>query len=832
MPEYLSPGVFIEEVPSGLKAIEGVSTSTAGFVGRARRGTVPGYVWPGSGTPNLPFTPTGGFVLTPDPAPVLVTSFAEFQRQFGRPLPIPMPGDPSDYGYLAWAVRAFFDNGGRRAYIVRIVDGTDTPSTIQASQGVIYRLLRSAATGDGTGLKPLHFTSTRGLTVGDTITFRRLSDGTTALGKAAAPAIAVGMAGPFSLKDGDQLDVTTSLPALVTVSGVVAADPAEVQTSGAAPFAVPNGATLQVRIGPASEPVQTVVFSAADPLAPITPGAATLAQVEAVLQRYVSGVKVFQSGGQVVMESDVQGTAARIEIVAGTAVAPLGMVTGVTGPPPGGNVPDAGHVTVADLSAMFAAMFPGADFTVTADTAGLLQFTSTVPGAGATIKLDEVPAGSGLLQRLGFGAVSTLTRTGAAAVPSTVSVAAYDVQSNSVTLTAPLPGALGAGDVYGVVTVPTPGTGPKFFARSPGSWSADVSVSILSADRSPTAVTAPAASGATKLQVQSVASLYVGAVIEVDHNGAGRSIHQVMEINAATRIITIDAGLPLPALTVPGAFVRTLEIDVVVNDATGSAPTEVYRGLSWNQAGNADLRRHYAWSINARSRLVWVQPPAAANEGPALTRQPVTPDGFPMKPAPADVGTDGFVDNSATWIGDDLGPGARSGIQAFEDLTEVRIIAAPGKTRAGHPARADRAVRAAALPLRDPRRRAGSRGRIDHVDPDAPQPLRHVVRRLLHAVGRRSPWTGRTGTCRRPAISPASTPGSTTTRGVWKAPANEPVRNVTGAQDQLHHRRAGPAEPARREPDPALRRAAASASGARARCRAIPTSSTSTSAAP
>ena len=41
MPEYLAPGVFIEEVPARLKAIEGVSTSTAAFVGRASRGPVP-----------------------------------------------------------------------------------------------------------------------------------------------------------------------------------------------------------------------------------------------------------------------------------------------------------------------------------------------------------------------------------------------------------------------------------------------------------------------------------------------------------------------------------------------------------------------------------------------------------------------------------------------------------------------------------------------------------------------------------------------------------------------------------------------------------------------
>ena len=74
MPEYLAPGVFIEEIPSRLRAIEGVSTSTAAFVGPARRGPVPGYLWPASTTPGLPFAPAGGFVLEPDPSPVLVTS--------------------------------------------------------------------------------------------------------------------------------------------------------------------------------------------------------------------------------------------------------------------------------------------------------------------------------------------------------------------------------------------------------------------------------------------------------------------------------------------------------------------------------------------------------------------------------------------------------------------------------------------------------------------------------------------------------------------------------------------------------------------------------------
>jgi phage tail sheath protein FI len=86
MPEYLAPGVYVEEVPSGIKPIEGVSTSTAGFLGRTERG------------------PDGAY---------LITSFAEYQRLYGGFL-------DKEGMYLPYALRGFFDNGGRRAFISRV----------------------------------------------------------------------------------------------------------------------------------------------------------------------------------------------------------------------------------------------------------------------------------------------------------------------------------------------------------------------------------------------------------------------------------------------------------------------------------------------------------------------------------------------------------------------------------------------------------------------------------------------------------------------------------------------------------------------------------------
>ena len=95
MPELLHPGVYVQEVSSGVRPIEGVSTSTAAFVGVADKGPIPGTV-----------LPTGRAAQ-----PVMVTSLTDYTRQFG--------GFRRD-SFLTYAVRSFYENGGRRLYIVRV----------------------------------------------------------------------------------------------------------------------------------------------------------------------------------------------------------------------------------------------------------------------------------------------------------------------------------------------------------------------------------------------------------------------------------------------------------------------------------------------------------------------------------------------------------------------------------------------------------------------------------------------------------------------------------------------------------------------------------------
>lgn len=92
MAEYLSPGVYVEEFASGGQPMEGVGTSTAGFIGMAERGPVEGV-------------------------PELVTNFAEFKRTYGGYL---SENEFGEYRFLAYAVENFFVNGGSRCFIMRV----------------------------------------------------------------------------------------------------------------------------------------------------------------------------------------------------------------------------------------------------------------------------------------------------------------------------------------------------------------------------------------------------------------------------------------------------------------------------------------------------------------------------------------------------------------------------------------------------------------------------------------------------------------------------------------------------------------------------------------
>jgi len=112
MPEYLAPGVYVEEFEIGAKPIEGVSTSTVGFLGQTERGPT-----------DVKF----------------VTSFAQYQRIFGYYI---------ENSYLTFAVDGFFRNGGQRCFIGQIIK-EDPDTTILSKAELTLNPIEINAIGEG-----------------------------------------------------------------------------------------------------------------------------------------------------------------------------------------------------------------------------------------------------------------------------------------------------------------------------------------------------------------------------------------------------------------------------------------------------------------------------------------------------------------------------------------------------------------------------------------------------------------------------------------------------------------------------------------------------------
>ncbi len=112
MPEYHSPGVYVQETQRGSQPIEGVATSTVGFLGIAERGPA---------------------------TPIFLSSFNAYRGAFGGYVL-----DGTQDRYLTYAVEGYFQNGGRRCYVQRVVGkgATTADTTIDAT-------LKVAALGPG-----------------------------------------------------------------------------------------------------------------------------------------------------------------------------------------------------------------------------------------------------------------------------------------------------------------------------------------------------------------------------------------------------------------------------------------------------------------------------------------------------------------------------------------------------------------------------------------------------------------------------------------------------------------------------------------------------------
>jgi uncharacterized protein len=115
MVENLSPGVHVVEAPSAVKAIAGVSASTAAFIGKVDD-AAPFKM------PLKPGSDTNRETVADTDKAVLVTNFEQFKKKFGDF----QTGNKT----LAHAVFGFFLNGGSRCYVVRVTELTDVTAAL------------------------------------------------------------------------------------------------------------------------------------------------------------------------------------------------------------------------------------------------------------------------------------------------------------------------------------------------------------------------------------------------------------------------------------------------------------------------------------------------------------------------------------------------------------------------------------------------------------------------------------------------------------------------------------------------------------------------------
>lgn len=326
----LSSKVVIQEEEPQLRQIAGVPTAITAFAGVTEKGPI--------GTAKL------------------VQSPAEYKRLYG--------GYTAN-GEVAQAVDGFFQNGGKQAYISRVVHLTDPALLSTKTSAAALATLLTALTAASAGY----------------------SEGS--------------LAQPFDLEPGDTLVVAIDggAPATATFNAT-----APSRESAAENFALVNGDTLLISIN--GGPVQTITFTTSM-FAAI--GAATAEEVAAAINGQLQGGKatVTSAGTKVTIATDKRGTGATINISGGTANA--GKLAFTTGALAGtGNVADIDAVTVSEVEAVVEAAVAGCAVT---SVSGKVRITSNTTGGASSV---QVQAASTADTAMGFDNATHVGSTGAA----------------------------------------------------------------------------------------------------------------------------------------------------------------------------------------------------------------------------------------------------------------------------------------------------------------------------------------------------------------------------------------------------------------------------------
>jgi hypothetical protein len=304
--------------------------------------------------------------------------------------------------------------------------------------------------------------------------------------------------------------------------------------------------------------------------------------------------------------------------------------------------------------------------------------------------------------QMGTQLTLTQVKNGVTTSSGALTVSGYDDQSKVITLSAAIPAptpvttpaflnydwqyttvALSSAAAF----VPAPNTSAfALQAANAGIWGntnqaqgTGLSVQIAPSSRANSQVTGVSdVSPNTNnlLLLNSAANIYVGAILEINTSAqkiyskvlavTGSSVQIVTPLTSALAgFITTDLGASLAVV------VRTCEFDISVS--YGSV-NESFRGLTLDNT----TPYYYANAILNGSTLLGVPTPPPSDQATQdPTTMPVAPDGLNVL---LSGGTDGDYPEPSDFVGDDQGPGNRTGMAALVDAQEISIIAAPGIT--------------------------------------------------------------------------------------------------------------------------------------------------------
>ncbi|MGB8166514.1 MAG: phage tail sheath subtilisin-like domain-containing protein [Chthoniobacteraceae bacterium] len=336
MPEYLAPGVYVEETSFRAKSIEGVGTSTTAFVGPTRRGPIVSTESDAAGNPPA--------------QPELLTSFGDFERMFGGVEDLVF-GNTTVTNYLAHSVLQFFNEGGSRLYVARVANQPAPAATSDLGAAGASVIIRSrfggaAANGRltvGEIARPVTRDQLESFVNGSLL---RVSD------PAAAPASLEGGPLPANLTPPPgsnmvlNLTIGAATPAL-TFLGVAAT----LTATSALPNPVviaPANREFRLRVNGELQVVQLPIPAPAAP--PLTP--ATFAPA---LQAALTGVDVTEAAGILTLATQRRGTTASIQVVSAHLGFQAGAAASAVANPATNNVADLAAVTIADIKARIAA---------------------------------------------------------------------------------------------------------------------------------------------------------------------------------------------------------------------------------------------------------------------------------------------------------------------------------------------------------------------------------------------------------------------------------------------------------------------------------------------